>query len=51
MQYYETSARGSIMVQEAFVEMIDQVYKNKFALKAGAAAAPTVQRDTIKLGR
>ena len=51
MQYYETSARGNIMVQEAFVEMIDQVYRNKFARNAGASAPEPVQRDTIKLGR
>ena len=48
MQYFETSARGSINVSEAFVQMIDQVYVNKFA---SAADNPPPARDTIKLGR
>ena len=49
MQYFETSARGNINVQEAFVQMIDQVYQNKFK---GASNDPQpAARDTIKLGR
>ena len=47
MQYFETSARGEINVQEAFSAIIDQVYQNKFA--AGAEPAPA--RETIKIGR
>ena len=31
MLYYETSAKDNINVKEAFAEMIDQVYKLKFA--------------------
>ena len=55
MQYFETSARGNINVQDAFVEMIDQVYRNKFA-RSGAAGASSAApeapaRNTIKLGR
>ena len=47
MMYFETSARSNINVREAFVHMIDLVYKNKFA----ANVPPPVQRETIKLGR
>ena len=49
MQYFETSARGNINVQEAFVQMIDQVYQNKF--KSASAEEQKPARDTIKLGR
>ena len=49
MQYFETSALSGHNVKEAFIEMIDLVYQNKFA-SASSMAAP-VQRDTIKLGR
>lgn len=48
--YYETSARENINVAEAFTEMIDLVYKAKFANEDGKEEeAP--KRDTIKIGR
>ena len=50
MQYFETSARGNINVQQAFVQMIDHVYQNKFAAAADSAVEPP-SRGTIKLGR
>ena len=57
MLYYETSAREGINVNEAFTEMIDLVYKSKFAASAGdpedgaIAAAPAHREGTIKLSR
>ena len=48
MQYFETSARSNINVQEPFEAIIDQVYKNKFATGEPAEAE---SRGTIKLGR
>ena len=51
MSYYETSARGNINVQQAFVQMIDQVYQNKFAAAAGGEPVAPESRGTIKLGR
>ena len=45
MKYYETSARSNINIQEAFSDMIDSVYQNKF-MDPNAE----VKRDTIKLG-
>ena len=49
MMYFETSARSNIKVQDAFIEIIDQVYQNKFAPAGAAAQAP--QRETVKLSR
>ena len=46
MQYFETSAKSNINVQEAFEQMIDLVYKNKFA--AGQRSQQE-ERGTIKL--
>ena len=46
MQYFETSAKSNINVREAFEQMIDQVYKNKFA--AGQKSSQE-ERGTIKL--
>ena len=47
MMYFETSARGNINVKEAFVQMIDQVYQNKFA---SGQESQQPARNTIKLG-
>lgn len=60
LKYFETSAREGTNVQEAFAEMIDMVYENKFAGAptqvagaAGGAAATGVSRqsETVKLSR
>ena len=49
MMYFETSARSNIKVQDAFIEIIDQVYQNKFAPAGAAAQEP--KRETVKLSR
>ena len=49
MTYFETSAREQINVNEAFEEMIDLVYKQKFHGEDAQAPAPV--RTTIKLSR
>ena len=40
MRYFETSARTGLNVQAAFTEMIELVYKSKFAPAAGSAGPP-----------
>ena len=49
MTYFETSARENINVAEAFEEMIDLVYKSKFASDGEIALPPP--RETVKLTR
>ena len=54
MTYFETSAKEGINVNEAFTEMIDLVYKSKFARQdddGAIAAAPQQREGTIKLSR
>ena len=55
MTYFETSAKEGINVSEAFTEMIDLVYKSKFARQddddGAIAAAPQQREGTIKLSR
>ena len=54
MTYFETSAKEGINVSEAFTEMIDLVYKSKFASQdddGAIAAAPQQREGTIKLSR
>ena len=48
MVYFETSARAGLNVTDAFVEMIDQVYQNKFA---SGNFVPQQERGTVKLSR
>ena len=50
MTYFETSARENINVNEAFSELIDLVYKAKFA-SPGAEEVQPPARETVKLSR
>ena len=55
LEFFETSAKEGINVSEAFTEMIDLVYKSKFARQdddeGAIAAAPQQREGTIKLSR
>ena len=50
MTYFETSARENINVNEAFSELIDLVYKAKFAQESAEVVQPPA-RETVKLTR